>query len=95
MLVLLSSHTRAADVLRCMFDLLWVANRVMVLHPRVRWTEFPTDNFRCWDWEGTTGRSFETHDGLQIRTVINMLEAIGSLGAAAFARRFASSAAKT
>ena len=43
------------------------ANRVVVLHPRVRYTEYPQENAACWDWEGNTGPFFDTHDGLQIR----------------------------
>ena len=65
------------------------ANEIMVLHPRVRWIESgPLANYGCWDWEGSTGAGFDTHEGLQLRTVINMLEAIGRLGVAQFVERY-------
>ena len=64
------------------------ANDIMVLHPRVRWIEAPVPNYGCWDWEGSTGTGFDTHDGLQLRTVINMLEALGRLGGARFAQLY-------
>jgi len=65
------------------------ANEIMVLHPRVRWIESgPLANYGCWDWEGSTGAGFDTHEGLQLRTVINMLEAIGRLGGAQFVERY-------
>ena len=65
------------------------ANEIVVLHPRVRWIySGPLSNYGCWDWEGSTGAGFDTHEGLQLRTVINMLEAIGRLGGAQFVERY-------
>jgi len=69
------------------------ANNIMVLHPRVRWIySGPLANYGCWDWEGATGAGFDTHEGLQLRTVINMLEAIGRLGGAQFVQRYPATA---
>lgn len=65
------------------------ANDIVVLHPRVRWiSSGPLSNYGCWDWEGSTGAGFDTHEGLQLRTVISMLEAIGRLGGAQFVERY-------
>lgn len=64
----------------------WAAsNRLIVLYPQTttrygfawgsfRWLYNPKG---CWDWWGYTGTDYATHDGLQMRAVRAMIDALG------------------
>ena len=34
----------------------------------------------CWDWDGSTGHAFDTHAGVQLATVTNMVREISQRG---------------
>ena len=54
----------------------WAAtNGLIVLHPRA--ADGRRNEGGCWDWDGATGDDFDTHNGPQLRTVLNMVEAFG------------------
>jgi hypothetical protein len=52
------------------------ANRIAVLYPQVRATG--SSNPRgCWDWWGYSGPGYATRDGVQVRAIMAMVEALG------------------
>lgn len=54
------------------------ANRIVVLFPQAEKSWFWPFNPRgCWDWWGYSGPSYASRDGLQVRAVWRMVQALG------------------
>lgn len=48
------------------------ANDIVVFYPQA--ADYPDTNDGCWDWDGSyVGPNFDTQEGLQLRTVINIV----------------------
>jgi poly(3-hydroxybutyrate) depolymerase len=57
------------------------ANRIVVLYPQAaRSRLMPFNPKGCWDWWGYTGPGYASRDGLQVRSVWRMVEALGGAG---------------
>jgi hypothetical protein len=55
------------------------ANRIVVLYPQVAPSRMlPFNPKGCWDWWGYTGTNYASRDGLQLRAVQKMVEALGA-----------------
>jgi poly(3-hydroxybutyrate) depolymerase len=55
------------------------ANRIVVLYPQVAKSLFwPVNPRGCWDWWGYSGANYASRDGLQLKAVRRMLEALGA-----------------
>ena len=55
------------------------SNGLLVLHPRASWDGAGFGS-GCWDWDGSTGHAFDTHAGVQLATVTNMVSEISQRG---------------
>lgn len=57
------------------------ANRIVVLYPQADKSLFWPFNPRgCWDWWGYSGLDYASRDGLQVRSVRRMVQALGGAG---------------
>lgn len=55
------------------------ANGIVVLFPQAEASRFwPLNPAGCWDWWGYTGPNYASRDGLQLRAVRRMLDALGA-----------------
>eukprot|EP01065_Artemidia_motanka_P030738 TRINITY_DN36822_c0_g1_i1.p1 TRINITY_DN36822_c0_g1~~TRINITY_DN36822_c0_g1_i1.p1 ORF type:complete len:371 (+),score=66.21 TRINITY_DN36822_c0_g1_i1:167-1114(+) len=52
-------------------------NGIMVLYPQM--VSWANDSSGCWDWDYETGASFDSHNGLQLHTVIEMIRDVPAL----------------
>lgn len=50
---------------------------VVVLYPQTRATYMPLNPKGCWDWWGYSGADYATRDGVQLRWLANLGEALG------------------
>ncbi len=56
------------------------ANRIVVLYPQAaKSLVWPFNPRGCWDWWGYSGKEYATRNGLQLKTVHRMLQALGAL----------------
>ena len=51
-------------------------NSIVMLFPQSSST---VDSGGCWDFEGEINEAFDTHDGVQLRTVVNMIQSLDKL----------------
>ncbi len=51
---------------------------VVVLYPQTRATMAPLNPKGCWDWWGYGGEAYDTRDGVQMRAVAAMADALGA-----------------
>lgn len=51
---------------------------VVVLYPQTRATTAPLNPKGCWDWWGYGGEAYDTRDGVQMRAVAAMADALGA-----------------
>lgn len=51
---------------------------VVVLYPQTRATMAPLNPKGCWDWWGYGGEAYDTRDGVQMRAVAAMAQALGA-----------------
>lgn len=57
------------------------ANRIVVLYPQADKSAFWPFNPRgCWDWWGYSGPDYASREGLQVRSVRRMVQALGGAG---------------
>ena len=52
------------------------ANDIVMLYPQAKANTVIGNEEGCWDWEGLLGENFDTHHGLQVRTVNSMLSSL-------------------
>ena len=57
------------------------ANRIVVLYPQAARSRLAPFNPKgCWDWWGYSGPNYASREGLQIRSVWRMVQALGGAG---------------
>jgi poly(3-hydroxybutyrate) depolymerase len=55
------------------------ANRIVILFPQAEPSRMlPFNPKGCWDWWGYSGANYASRDGLQLRAVMKMVEALGA-----------------